>query len=198
MSKTLYIDATVRDESRTKILADYVVEKLGGDVKIVKLSDINLPKLDGPSLKQREAHCKSRDFSDPINDFAKDFVEADNIVLSAPFWDASFPATVKQYFETICVNHLLFEYDDHGRPHGMAKAECLYYVATSGGFMGGCEFGYEYLRFLCKGMFGIGHTHMFKAEGLDIYGADVQTILDQTKKDIDKFFSKMEKKHSNK
>lgn len=190
MSKTLYIDATVRDESRTKILADYLVKKLGGEVKYLPLSFIKLPDLNGPMLDRRNKDCQERNFDSPVYNLAKDFIEADNIVISAPFWDASFPATVKQYFETICVNHLLFEYDEKGQPHGMAKAECLYYVTTAGGFLGEGTFGYEYLRFLSKGMFGIEHTHMFKAEGLDIYGADVPAILDKTKKEIDAFFEK--------
>lgn len=190
MNKTLYIDATVRDESRTKILSDYLVEKIGGEVKYLPLSFVKLPELNGPMLEFRNKCCDNRNFESPLFDFAKDFIEADNIVIAAPFWDASFPASVKQYFETITVNHLLFEYDKNGQPHGFAKAECLYYVTTAGGYLGEGTFGYEYLRFLCKGMFGIEHTHMFKAEGLDIYGADVPSILEQTKKEIDKFFIK--------
>jgi len=71
----------------------------------------------------------------------------------------------------------------------------MYYVATSGGYMDDCVFGYEYLRYLCKGMFGIEHTHMFKAEGLDIRGANVPQILNITKNEIDKFFVELEKKH---
>lgn len=194
MSKVLYIDATVRDESRTKIIADYLLKKLDGDVKYLPLSCIKMPELNGPMLEFRNKCCQNRDFSSPMYDLAKDFISADNIILAAPFWDASFPATVKEYFETICVNHLLFEYDEKGQPHGKAKAECLYYVTTAGGFMGDGEFGYGYLRFLCKGMFGIEHTHMFKAEGLDIYGADVPAILEKAKKEIDDFFGDLNKK----
>ena len=36
-------------------------------------------------------------------DLAKQFAEADEVIIAAPFWDLSFPAALKQYFEQINV-----------------------------------------------------------------------------------------------
>ena len=36
--KVFYIDSCIREHSRTKTLADYLVNKIGGDVKEVVLS----------------------------------------------------------------------------------------------------------------------------------------------------------------
>lgn len=192
--KTLYIDSTIRDNSRTKILADYLAEKLGGEIEHLVLARTKLPELNSPTLEFRNSCCAKRDFSSPMFDFAKQFIEADNIIISAPFWDMSFPSLIKEYFETISVNHLLFEYDKDGRPVGLAKAECLYYVTTAGGPIFDDSFGYGYLRALCKGMFGIEHTHMFKAEGLDIKNADVDGIIRKSLKEIDLFFENLKTK----
>lgn len=35
--------------------------------------------------------------------YAKQFAEADEIVIAAPYWDLAFPATVRIYFEAITV-----------------------------------------------------------------------------------------------
>ena len=184
----LYIDANIRYQSRTKALSDYLVSKLDGNVKHLHLPSIKLPELNDPTLSYRFMCCKNRDFSSPMFDFAKDFAAADYIVLSAPFWDASFPASVKEYLETISVNHITFEYLPDGTPKGLAKAKCLYYVTTAGGYITDNSFGYGYLRSLAVGMFGVEDTKMFKAEGLDIRGTDVASALAACRQEIDAFF----------
>ena len=46
MEKILYINACVRDGSRTKRIADYLLSKLDGEVEQVNLIDIDFPKTD--------------------------------------------------------------------------------------------------------------------------------------------------------
>ena len=46
MDKILYINACVRDGSRTKRIADYLLSKLDGEVEQVNLIDIDFPKTD--------------------------------------------------------------------------------------------------------------------------------------------------------
>ena len=40
--KILYIDAAVKNESRTRMLADYLASKLDGEIKRVNLEELNL------------------------------------------------------------------------------------------------------------------------------------------------------------
>ena len=47
------------------------------------------------------------------------------------------------------------------------------------------NFGYEYIFALAKGFYGIENVECVKAEGLDIYGADVEDIMAKAKKTID-------------
>ena len=42
----LFVDACVRDDSRTKRLANEVLSRLKGDVKTVKLKDVNFEVTD--------------------------------------------------------------------------------------------------------------------------------------------------------
>ena len=52
--------------------------------------------------------------------YARQFAEADQIVIAAPFWDLSFPAILKAYMEQITVSGITFEYIN-GRPCGRCK-----------------------------------------------------------------------------
>ena len=97
----LYINACVRKESRTKRLADEVIKKLEGEVQEVKLSDITFPSTDEEFLKKRDSLIAKEEWSDPMFDLARQFAAADTIVVAAPYWDLSFPAALKQYFEQI-------------------------------------------------------------------------------------------------
>ena len=76
---------------------------------------------------------------------------------------------------------MTFAYGQNGIPQGLCSAKKLIYVTTSGGPIFN-NFGYEYIRALAKGFYGITDVQLVKAEGLDVHGADVQTILENAKK----------------
>ena len=106
--KILYIDATVRSNSRTAILAEHLLKNLSGEISRVKLCDKSFPVADEAFLAMRDKACAIRDFSDDTFSLAKQFAAADVIVIAAPFWDLSFPSALKQYFEQINVVGLTF------------------------------------------------------------------------------------------
>lgn len=187
----LYINSAVRSDSRTAVLAEHILSKLSGNITEVKPHEMSLPKVDEQFISKRSAACASADFSDDIFLPAKQFAEADIIVIAAPFWDLSFPAALKQYFEQITVTGLTFTYSEEGFPIGLCRAKSLYYAATAGGPVLSGEFGYGYIKALATTFYGIPETKMFCAENLDIIGADVNSILDKSKKDIDSYFSQL-------
>ena len=183
MSKVLFINACVRECSRTLSLAQYVVEKLGKGVDEVCLDKAVLYPLDGKILAERDDACQRKDFSSPMFDLAKQFAKAETIVIAAPYWDLMFPALLKEYLETITVNDLTFTYNEMGRPQSLCNGKRLIYVTTSGGPIY-YNFGYDYVRALARELFGINDVQCVKAEGLDILGADVEGILNQIKQTI--------------
>ncbi|MBQ7193498.1 MAG: NAD(P)H-dependent oxidoreductase [Synergistaceae bacterium] len=105
------------------------------------------------------------------------FASADEIVIAAPYWDLSFPASLKNYVEAINVVGLTFGYGEDGRPYGLCRAKRLVYVTTAGGPILNEAYGYGYVRELAQGFYGIPEVVLVKAEGLDIVGADVEGIL---------------------
>lgn len=182
----LYIDGTVRANSRTREIAEYLAEKKSCEKEYVRLAQENLSPLNENTLFMRDEACRKGDFSKPYFKYAKQFAKADEIILVAPFWDLSFPSLVKTYFENICVTGLTFRYSNDGVPVGMCKAKRLYYVTTAGGVIFNDEFGYGYVKALVQGMFGISEVVLIKAENLDIIGSDVKRIMSEAKKEIDK------------
>ena len=181
MDKILFINACIRPCSRTLELARSVLEKLHGQIEEVKLYEKGLSPLTLEELETRDKAAKNNDFSNGIFDLASQFAKAELIVIAAPYWDLSFPAAVKNYFEKITVNGLTFAYGKNGIPYGKCSAKKLIYVTTSGGPIIN-NFGYEYVKALAVNFYGIGECACVKAEGLDIYGADVADIMEKAKK----------------
>ena len=184
MDNILLINACVRPGSRTLELAQTLLARMDGHVQEVRLQELSLPVLDLQNMKKRDQAAKENDFSDPIFDAAKQFAAADVIVIAAPYWDLMFPAALKAYLENIIVAGITFIYNAQGRPQSLCKAKVLHYVTTSGGFIGQNDFGFSYIRALAHNFFGITELHRYSAEGLDIFGADVEKVMLKAKMDI--------------
>lgn len=180
----LFVNACVREESRTKRLADCLLKKISDEIKEINLEKENISPLDSKTLDLRTKLAEAKDFDNPMFDYAKDFAKADTIVIAAPFWDLSFPASLKCYVESVNVVGLTFEYTSDGIPYGLCKAKKLYYITTSGGKIFNEEYGFGYIKSLCNNLYGIKEVTCIKAENLDIVGSDVETILRTTEDEI--------------
>ena len=80
--------------------------------------------------------------------------------------------------ENASVVGITFTYAEDGTPIGLTAAKDMYYVTTSGGYIGDCNFGFEYVNALCK-LYGIENSHFVSAQGLDLEGADVEKIMEE-------------------
>lgn len=173
----LYINACVREGSRTRELAERLLARLGRPFEEVRLADIAFPVVNEAYLHARDELIARGDLQDPMFDLARQFAAAETIVVAAPFWDLSFPAVLKQYLEQINVVKITFQYSPEGAPVGLCRADRLYYVTTAGGFYAPEEYGFGYVKALAQGYYGIPQVQKIQALGLDIDGADVPAIL---------------------
>ena len=181
MDRILFINACVRPSSRTLELAQALLDRLSGSIEEVNLSRTPIAALDLKGMERRGEAAQRQDFSHPDFDLAKQFAAADKIVIAAPYWDLMFPAALKTYLENITVAGITFRYTAQGRPESLCKTKELHYVTTSGGFIGQNDFGFAYVKALAQNFFGITGIHRYSAERLDIFGADVETIMDKAK-----------------
>lgn len=176
----LFINACVREESRTKRLADCLLSKMEGEVEELRLSDVSFPLVDERFLQNRDHLIACEDYDNPLFDLARQFAGAEQIVIAAPYWDLSFPAVLKQYIEQINVVGITFMYTPEGIPKGLCRAKELYYVMTAGGMYVPEEFGYGYVKALARNFYGIEECKLIQAAGLDVDGADVEEIMKKT------------------
>lgn len=174
----LYINSCVRSESRTDRIARAVLEKLGGEYTELYLPDENLQPLSESRLAKRTSLIEKGDYSDNMFRLAKQFASAEKIVISAPFWDLSFPSILKLYIENIYVTGLVSEYNSDGTPHGLCKADEIIYVTTAGGPYVP-NYSFSYIKDLAENYFGIPKSTLIKAEMLDVEGFDADAIVEK-------------------
>lgn len=187
MPTLLLINACVRGkDSRTLQLCERLLENikeankkdLAFHIEEIRLSTENLLPLNYERLQRRDELLANGLVSDTMFDYANAVAQADMLVIAAPYWDMSFPSTLKIFFEAASVVGITFAYAEDGTPVGLCQAQDMYYVTTSGGYIGECNFGFEYVNALCK-LYGVEHSHFVSAQGLDMEGADVEAIMAQ-------------------
>ena len=173
----LFINACVRNDSRTLVLAKNVLKDMEDEIIELNLNVENIEPLNTELLKKREDLIKECKLYDPMFRYAKQFASADEIVIAAPFWDLSFPAILKIYFEQITVSGITFKYNN-GRPMGFCKAKRLTYVTTSGGPISD-DFGYNYVKTLAQKFYGIENTKAIRAMNLDVNMISAEDLLEK-------------------
>ena len=168
MKKILYIDACIRDEqSRTKRIANPIIEKLKEKYNI---ETIELNKLDCLYIVRKEQQLKrdKKEVSNEILSLAHKIKEADKIVISAPFWDMSFPAALKNFFELMTIFDVTFSSNEK-ECYGLCKADKLLYITTRGMNIktsDPLEQATPYLKALCW-LWGIKEVLTVAAENMD-------------------------------
>ena len=130
MKKLVVIDACIRgEESRTRRLAEPILAALAKRYEITKFDLTQMPM--EPLTPATYAERAAGKIPAWALEAAKTVAEADRIVVVAPFWDMSFPAVVKVFFEHISLFDVTFT--DNGRSCvGLCKCEKVMYITTRG------------------------------------------------------------------
>lgn len=187
MEKILFVNACIRPESRTLRLAKRLLSHLKGEVEEVNLEKEAIPALNTETLKYRQELLAAENFTDPMLRFARQFKEADTIVIAAPYYDLSFPSALKNYLESVCCVGLTFYYDEQEIAQTLCRAKKLYYVSSGGGVLNK-SFGFEYVKALVGEFFHIFDVQGFFAEKLDLLGSDPEAIMDAAMDTVDAAF----------
>jgi FMN-dependent NADH-azoreductase len=181
----LFVNCCMRDPSvsRTHQLASafldaYQAAHPEDSVQELTLKQTGLLPMTAAETELRSQLIDAQEWDHPIFRFSKAFAAADQILIAAPYWDLSFPSLLKVYFESVCACNVAFRYEGD-QVVGLCRAKSLTYLTTSGGFIGSSNFGLDYIRGLCSGLFGIETVHFLAVEGLDIDGLDHQARLQE-------------------
>ena len=173
--KLLFVDCCISqrgEESRTRKLAEAYLEAYlnclsDAELEIIPPEELlSLPPFDVEMLEERDALSRAGQFEDPVFELARQFRDADSVVVAAPYWDMSYPAALKAYIEHISAVGLTYHYEPDGC-HGDCKAEQLVYLTSGGDFEHEDSIGVLHWRQLC-GLFGIQQFEYVFAGGMDI------------------------------
>jgi FMN-dependent NADH-azoreductase len=187
MPTLLFVNACVRSQdSRTLALAEQLLARIKEEnskdmafkIEEIRLSTENLLPLNYERLLRRDELMAAGMSEDTMFDYANAVASADMIVIAAPYWNMSFPSVLSIFLELASVEGITYTYGEDGNPIGLSAASDMYYVTTSGGLIGECNFGFEYVNALFQ-LYGVANTHFVSAQGLDLDGANVQEIMEK-------------------
>ena len=177
---TLYINAAWRDGSRTEKLAqEYLALNSDDNCVELKLGDMasEVRPLNTTSLRIYNDSVSKAEYKDAMFEYAKQFREFDRIVIAAPFWNFSIPALLHDYLELVLTQGLSFDMGPDGNYMSLCKAKKLVFITTAGGFIPEDDHAFSYIKSLCDVFWNIDDIEYYKADGLDIYGTDVEGKL---------------------
>ncbi|WP_111682784.1 FMN-dependent NADH-azoreductase [Winogradskyella tangerina] len=126
---------------------------------------------------QVDALRKSQELVDEL-------IEADTIIISAPIYNFSVPASLKAYFDLIARAGLTFQYTENG-PVGLLKDKKAYVVISSGGTQidSDIDFAGKYIRHFL-GFIGITDIEMIKLDQLMFDAESKQEKADNQIKEL--------------
>ena len=171
MRKLLVVDCCIRkEESRTKKILERFLSAVPSDCEVERLvlTEENLAPL-----------LEAGDLSHPRFRYAKQFANADLVVIAAPFWDLAFPALLKLYIEQVSLDGITFGANETGLV-GLCRGTDLVFLTARGGFYTDdpMEMGSRYLDALHT-FFGFNRYHCVAADGMDVAGFDGKASLEE-------------------
>ena len=129
MKNIIFIDACMRAGSRTKRIAERIIEELSGRycIETIRLGEAEYPVVDNRILEERNNGTVPKAHAE----LAGRIAAADRIIIAAPFWDMSFPSALKVFFENMSLFGITFDSNDK-ECYGLCKAEKVMYITTRG------------------------------------------------------------------
>ena len=185
MKKLVVIDACVRQEmSRTWRIAEPVIEVL---MRRYETTIYHLPMMEGiePLTPQSFRERGLGKIPKWAIDCARALADADRILIAAPFWDMSFPAVLKAFFEQTSLYDITFS--DNGKQCvGLCKCEKVMYITTRGMDISTGEPREQatpYLKALSS-LWGLGEIVTVSAQNMDYVGEEeverrIQTAVEE-------------------
>ena len=130
MKSLVVINACVRQaDSRTLRIAEPVIEALA---KRYKITRYDLPDMDiVPLNPELFAERGLGEIPSWASEAASAIAGADRILIAAPFWDMSFPAVLKCFFEQTSLFDITFT-NNGNTCVGLCKAPKVLYITTRG------------------------------------------------------------------
>ena len=167
----MIIDSCMREESLTRVILDAAKEVLSTryDIETIDVNALALPPVSPEVLEERTSGVVPEE----TVAIARKIASADRIVIAAPFWDMSFHAVLKAFFENMSLYNVTFT-DDGSTCTGLCKCQKVLYITTRGMDIPTGDFrdqGSSYLKALSS-LWGLGEVLTVAAWNLDYMPAE--------------------------
>jgi FMN-dependent NADH-azoreductase len=160
-----------------RFVANWRVQNAGGRVITRDLAPGRIPQLTALryqafAVREEDRTAAQREDVALSDQLVAELIGADEIVLAAPMYNFSVPATLRDYFDHVARAGVTFRYTPEG-PEGLLKGKKTYVFITRGGrYTGDADTQRPYLeQFL--GFIGLKDVEFVLAEGL-AYGDDAR------------------------
>ena len=192
MAMVLYIKANPKSDqdSRTFQISEHFIQTYRAvhpEDQIVTL-DLYREKVKPLTNEEVGLTHAAKTSDHPFLNYARQFNQADKIVIAAPLWNLGVPSILKAYLDYVMITGINFRYTEAG-PEGLCVGKKAVHITSRGGVYtrepyAGLEMADRYLRTIL-GFMGISDFRTIAAEGLDLQGADVGAIVDRAKKEAE-------------
>lgn len=168
----LHIDSSARlTGSTSRDLSQRVVDKLNPETVIRRDLTSALPQIDENWVEANftPADQRSQEQKDRLalsDELVQELLAADTIVIGAPIYNFSVPASLKAWVDLVARAGLTFKYTENG-PQGLLEGKRAILAVASGGTKVGSEidFGSGYLTHI-MGFIGITDVEIVAADQL--------------------------------
>jgi len=166
--KLLHLDSSalgtssVTRELTAAIVGQWRESRPGLAVEYRDLDLDPIPHLSGRSLAQADPEAASAD-----ERLLQQFIDADVVVIGAPFYNFGIPSTLKAWIDRIAIKGRTFQYSEKG-PEGLAGGKRIVIASGRGGAYGDAspaDFQEAYLRQVF-GFLGVTDIEVVRAEGV--------------------------------
>ena len=184
MKKILHLISSLQGAQSYSIkLGNAIVERIeqkysGSTVKVLNLVENEVPHLNPATLKsfftpKDQLTEEEQDLIRYSDEAVEKLLEADIIVVGAPFYNNTIPSSLKAWIDQIVRAGITFGYSETG-PVGLVKDKKVYVAMASGGIYSdgpgkANDFAAPYLQSVF-GLLGMTDVTVFRAEGLKVPG----------------------------
>lgn len=182
MSKVLFINACNTAESYTHQIASVFVDEYekrhkNDEVETINLYEEDLKFLTVEEIKKRQSLNYKENKDDVTFKYVKQFLEADKILIAAPFWNLSIPAILHAYLEHIAIDGVTYQSTLKGSV-GLCQGKKIVHVVTRGIYSSSVEYGDSYLRAFFASL-GIKDIRTIALEGTKVHKGQEEAFFNR-------------------
>jgi len=161
--KLLIINACSNKNSKTLKLTKDIIKLFDNDYAIDIINTYALPfSFINDEIIEKRNNGK---YDESAYKYANMIKNADRIIIAAPLWDMSFPASLKVFIENIMIPNVLFRYEDD-KAIGLSNAKKLLYITTIGGKVN-INYGFEEIKGIAN-LWGINDVNSISIDLVDV------------------------------